>query len=54
MARRLSHGEHLLADGSNHWIMQQDRQLVIRVIRSTIENVRPDDSVPSPSLSDCQ
>ena len=54
MARRLSHGEHVLADGSNHWIMQQNRQLVIRVIRSTIENVRPDDSVPSPSLSDCQ
>jgi len=32
MAARLPQGEHLLAGDSNHWIMQEQPELVIRAI----------------------
>jgi len=37
MARRLRNGEHLFVKSSNHWIMQQDPELVISVITKAIE-----------------
>jgi pimeloyl-ACP methyl ester carboxylesterase len=36
MARRLPLGEHVLADNSNHWIMQKHPDLVIRAIESVV------------------
>jgi len=38
MARRLPLGEHIFASESNHWIMQGDREMVIRAIQSIVEN----------------
>jgi len=32
IASRLPQGEYLLAGNSNHWIMQEDPELVIRAI----------------------
>jgi pimeloyl-ACP methyl ester carboxylesterase len=37
MAGRLPRGEHVLAGKSNHWIMQEDPDLVIRAIESVIK-----------------
>jgi pimeloyl-ACP methyl ester carboxylesterase len=37
MAKHLPRGEHVLANESNHWIMQQDRALVIRAVTRVIE-----------------
>ena len=37
MAARLPHGKHLLVGHSNHWIMQEDPELVIRAIRNIVE-----------------
>jgi pimeloyl-ACP methyl ester carboxylesterase len=44
MAERLPQGEHVLAGNSNHWIMQEDPELVIRAIEKVakhMENVMP-------------
>lgn len=38
MAARLPLGEHVLAAGSNHWIMQDEPELVIRAIDSVVES----------------
>ena len=38
MAARLPKGEHLIAENSNHWIMQEDLQLVIRAIEKVIRD----------------
>ncbi|HEV8074223.1 MAG TPA: alpha/beta hydrolase [Candidatus Acidoferrum sp.] len=38
MAERLPQGEHLLAGNSNHWIMQEDPDLVIRAIEKVIRS----------------
>jgi len=32
MAARLPHGEHILAANSNHWIMQEEPELVLQAI----------------------
>ena len=36
MAARLPRGKHLLVGHSNHWIMQEDPELVVREIRSIV------------------
>ena len=36
MARRLPHGEHLVAKESNHWIMQEEPELVIGAIEKVV------------------
>lgn len=36
IARRLSCGEHVLAAKSNHWIMQEESDLVIRAIKEVV------------------
>jgi pimeloyl-ACP methyl ester carboxylesterase len=38
MAGRLPQGEHVLAGNSNHWIMQEDPDLVIRAIEKVIRS----------------
>jgi pimeloyl-ACP methyl ester carboxylesterase len=38
MAARLPHGEHVLAERSNHWIMQEQPELVLRAIEGVFEN----------------
>ena len=38
MAERLPQGEHVLAGNSNHWIMQEDPDLVIRAIEKVIRS----------------
>jgi len=38
MAGRLPQGEHVLARNSNHWIMQEDPDLVIRAIEQVIRS----------------
>ena len=38
MAERLPRGEHVLAGNSNHWIMQDDPDLVIRVIEKVVHH----------------
>ena len=38
IAARLPHGEHLLAGNSNHWIMQEDPDLVIRAIEKVLKS----------------
>jgi pimeloyl-ACP methyl ester carboxylesterase len=38
MAARLPHGEYVLAERSNHWIMQEQPELVLRAIESVFEN----------------
>jgi pimeloyl-ACP methyl ester carboxylesterase len=38
MAARLPQGEHVLAGNSNHWIMQEDPDLVIRAIEKVIRS----------------
>jgi pimeloyl-ACP methyl ester carboxylesterase len=37
MAERLPQGEHILAGKSNHWIMQEDPDLVIRAIERVVK-----------------
>ena len=37
MAERLPQGEHVLAGNSNHWIMQEDPDLVIRAIEKVVK-----------------
>ncbi len=37
MAERLPQGEHVLAENSNHWIMQEDPDLVIRAIEKVVK-----------------
>ena len=38
IAARLPHGEHVLAGKSNHWIMQEDPDLVIRAIEKVLKS----------------
>jgi len=38
IAARLPHGEHILAGKSNHWIMQEDPDLVIRAIEKVLKS----------------
>ncbi len=38
MAARLPRGEHLLAGNSNHWIMQEDPDLLIRAIEKVVKH----------------
>jgi len=38
MAQRLPLGQHVLASNSNHWIMQQQPELVIRAIQYVLEH----------------
>jgi len=38
MAARLPLGKHVLAPKSNHWIMQEERDLVIRAIEKVVES----------------
>lgn len=38
MAERLPSGEHVLAGNSNHWIMQEDPDLVIRAIERVVHH----------------
>jgi pimeloyl-ACP methyl ester carboxylesterase len=38
MAARLPHGEHILAEKSNHWIMQEQPELVLQAIEKVFEN----------------
>ncbi|HET7106379.1 MAG TPA: alpha/beta hydrolase [Candidatus Acidoferrum sp.] len=38
IAASLPKGEHVLAEDSNHWIMQEDPQLVIRAIEKVIQD----------------
>ncbi len=47
MAARLPHGEHINVDGSNHWIMQQQPEVVIGAIERVIR--RRDQSVTAES-----
>ena len=47
MAARLPLGEHVFAENSNHWIMQEQRDLVIRAIEKVakgLEEVAPNSS----------
>jgi pimeloyl-ACP methyl ester carboxylesterase len=37
MAARLPQGEHILAEGSNHWIMQEQPDLVLRAIEKVLD-----------------
>jgi pimeloyl-ACP methyl ester carboxylesterase len=37
-AAGLPQGEHILAENSNHWIMQQQPELVIRAIERVVES----------------
>jgi pimeloyl-ACP methyl ester carboxylesterase len=37
MAWRLPLGSHVLAEKSNHWIMQEEPELVIRAIERVVE-----------------
>jgi pimeloyl-ACP methyl ester carboxylesterase len=37
MAGGLPSGEHVLAENSNHWIMQEDPELVIRAIERVVK-----------------
>jgi pimeloyl-ACP methyl ester carboxylesterase len=48
MAKHLPSGEHILANESNHWIMQQDRALVIRAITRVIEKQKLAAEVANP------
>jgi pimeloyl-ACP methyl ester carboxylesterase len=48
MASRLRQGEHLFAKSSNHWIMQQDPELVISAITRAIEKQKPAAAVAIP------
>ncbi len=44
MAGRLPLGDHVLAGNSNHWIMQEEPDLVIRAIEKVVKhsgNVMP-------------
>ncbi|HXH68216.1 MAG TPA: alpha/beta hydrolase [Candidatus Limnocylindrales bacterium] len=38
IAARLPHGEHVLAGDSNHWIMQEDPDLVVRAIEKVLNS----------------
>ena len=38
IAARLPQGEHVLAGDSNHWIMQEDPELVLRAIKKVIQS----------------
>ncbi len=38
MAERLRQGEHVLAGNSNHWIMQEEPDLVIRAVEKVIKD----------------
>jgi pimeloyl-ACP methyl ester carboxylesterase len=38
MAARLPFGNHILATNSNHWIMQEEQELVIRAIQTVAES----------------
>jgi len=37
MANRLTHGRHILADKSSHWIMQDQTELVVQAIREVAQ-----------------
>jgi len=41
MAARLPAGEHILAEGSNHWIMQEQPELVLQAVERIASNWRP-------------
>jgi pimeloyl-ACP methyl ester carboxylesterase len=51
MARRLPLGEHVLAGRSNHWIMQQEPELVISAIEKV---VRHSQTLMMPPLKFCE
>jgi pimeloyl-ACP methyl ester carboxylesterase len=38
MAEGLPHGEHVLAEKSNHWIMQEEPELVIRAVEKVVKH----------------
>ncbi len=38
MAGRLPLGDHVLAGNSNHWIMQEEPDLVIRAIEKVVKH----------------
>ena len=40
MARRLPLGDHVLAGRSDHWIMQEEPDLVIRAIEKVVKHAR--------------
>lgn len=40
MARRLPFGEYVFAEKSNHWIMQEEPELVVRAIQSVVDSFR--------------
>ena len=39
MAARLPFGEHVFAEKSNHWIMQDQPDLVIRAVHKVVESL---------------
>jgi pimeloyl-ACP methyl ester carboxylesterase len=48
MAGRLPNGEHALVNESNHWIMQQDPDLVIHAIKKAIKKQKSTVAVAAP------
>ncbi len=46
MAKRLTNGRHVLADQSSHWIMQDQRELVLEAVHAIVQGVPKSEELP--------